>query len=83
MTLSWMPPTENVDGSALLNLAGYRIYYGRSSDLLNQTIDLKNPGLTSYVLENLSGGRWHFAMSSVNAKGAESQRSGTVSMMVG
>src|SRR5690606_39089874 len=28
VTLSWTPPSENEDGSALTNLAGYRIYYG-------------------------------------------------------
>ena len=34
-TLSWMPPTENADGSALTDLAGYRIYYGRNPNTLN------------------------------------------------
>lgn len=82
-TLSWMPPTENADGSTLANLAGYRIYYGRSVDSLNQTVVLSNPGLTRHVVENLSRGWWHFAMTAVNGKGAESNRSGTASKQVG
>ena len=28
MSLSWTPPTQNTDGSALTDLAGYKLYYG-------------------------------------------------------
>ena len=31
-TLSWLPPTTNIDGSPLTNLAGYKIYWGTSAD---------------------------------------------------
>ena len=81
-TLSWMPPTENADGSALINLAGYRIYYGRNSGSLGNTVALNNPGLTRYVVESLSTGTWYFSMTSVNASGAESARSGTASKTI-
>jgi hypothetical protein len=27
-TLSWDPPTTNVDGTPLTDLAGYKVYYG-------------------------------------------------------
>ena len=66
----------------LTDLAGYRIYYGRSATQLNQSVVLNNPGLTRYVVENLSPAQWHFAMSSVNASGAESRRSQTVSKTI-
>jgi len=81
-TLSWNPPTDNTDGSVLTDLRGYRIYYGRSADQLNRTIVLDNPGLTRYVVENLAVARWHFAMTSVNSTGRESQRSPTVSKQI-
>src|SRR5690606_12685719 len=29
--LSWSKPTENTDGSALTDLAGYRVYHGRNA----------------------------------------------------
>ena len=77
-TLSWNPPTENIDGSALTDLSGYRIYYGRSETQLNRTVVIDNPGLTRYVVENLAQANWHFAMTSVNAEGVESRRSPTV-----
>ena len=83
VTLSWNPPTQNDDGSALRDLAGYRIYLGRRSDALSRVIVLNNPGLTRYVVENLSPATWHFAMSSFNRHGHESRRTATVSKRVG
>lgn len=81
-TVSWNPPTQNADGSQLGNLAGYRIYYGKSATRLDRSIDIDNPGLTRYLVEDLAPARWHFAMTSVNAQGVESQRSQTVSKRI-
>lgn len=81
-TLSWMPPTQNDDGSPLIDLAGYRIYYGRDQNNLTRIAVLNNPGLTRYVVENLSPVRWYFTMTSVNAQGDESGRSATVSKTI-
>jgi hypothetical protein len=81
--LSWFPPTQNADGSALTDLAGYRIYYGRKVDALNQVITLRNPGLTRLVIEDLTSATWHFSMTSFNSSGTESERSPTVSKTVG
>lgn len=82
-TLSWEPPTENDDGSPLTDLAGYRLYYGRNSDNLTQVVVLNNPGLTRYVIENLTPARWFFEMTSINAEGVESGRSPTASKTIG
>jgi hypothetical protein len=79
VTLSWTPPTQNEDGSALQDLAGYRIYAGTDPDSLSRVIVLGNPGLTRYVVENLTPATWHFAMTSFNRDGQESRRSATVS----
>jgi hypothetical protein len=82
ITLSWLPPTENADGSALTDLAGYRIYYGRHARALDHTIVLDNPGLSRYVVEGLSSAKWYFAMTSVNLDGVESRRSATVNKKI-
>jgi hypothetical protein len=82
-TLSWNPPTQNSDGSALTNLAGYRIYYGRDASSLGRTVVLNNPGLTRYVIENLAPDTWYFTMTSVNADGVESGRSALISKAIG
>jgi hypothetical protein len=81
-TLSWNPPTENRNGTVLTDLAGYRIYFGRSPASLNSRIELDNPGLARYVIENLSPAKWYFAMTAVNRRGIESRRSRIVSKRV-
>jgi Putative Ig domain len=81
-TLSWNPPTGNVDGTTLTDLSGYRIYYGRNADQLTRTIVINNPGLTRYVVENLATAKWYFTMTSVNSTGVESRRSPTVSKTI-
>jgi hypothetical protein len=82
-TLSWMPPTQNADGTVLADLSGYKVYYGRSAGALDQIVTLDNPGLSSYVIENLSPATWYFAMTSYNSQGLESNRSATASKTVG
>jgi hypothetical protein len=81
-TLSWTPPTQNTDGSSLKNLSGYRILYGTSSSSLNKTININNPGVTNYVVENLSPATYYFAVKSVTSGGAESSASKVVSKTV-
>jgi hypothetical protein len=71
-TLSWTPPTERVDGSVLDNLAGYEVHYGQDETRLNQVIVIDNPGLTSFVVEGLRQGTWHFGMKAVDADGRRS-----------
>jgi len=71
-TITWTAPTTNNDGSALTNLASYRIKYGRTSTSLDQIASVTNPGLTSFLLDNLSTGTWYFAVVAVNSSGAES-----------
>jgi hypothetical protein len=81
-TLDWIPRTANTDGSLLTDLAGFNVRYGRSPDELTQVDKLANPGLSSYVVDNLSPGKWYFAISSYSANGAESSISGVVSTTI-
>jgi hypothetical protein len=71
-TLSWQPPTQNVDGSPLTNLAGFVIRYGTSQSAMNQVVRIDNPGITSSVVENLSVATWYFAVSAYTSAGVES-----------
>ncbi len=81
-TLSWVPPTQNTDGSVLTNLSGYRIHYGTSASALNQTITLNNPGITTYVIENLAPATYYFALRSMTSAGAESAMSAIASKTI-
>jgi hypothetical protein len=83
VTLTWLPPTQNLDGSALTDLTGYRIYLGETEHNLHRVIVLRNPGLTAYMVENLRPTTWYFAMTSFNRHGAESHRSAVIRKRVG
>jgi hypothetical protein len=81
LTLSWEAPTQNTDGTPLLDLRGYRIYYGTTPQILN-TVDVDNPGLTTYVIDNLTAGTYYFAVTSYNSAGVDSLRSSEISTTV-
>ncbi|WP_405240811.1 putative Ig domain-containing protein [Lentisalinibacter orientalis] len=76
VTLSWTPPAENTDGSALTDLAGYKIYYGTSSGNYGNSVTIDNPGLTTYVVDNLSPNTYYFSATAFNSTGIESDFSG-------
>jgi len=71
-TLSWVAPTQNSDGSPLVDLAGYRIYYRKNSGAYSQAARLDNPSITTFVVEQLSPATYHFAATAFNSTGAES-----------
>ena len=73
--MNWTPPTTNTDGTALTDLAGFRVLYGQSSSDLDQSVVIDNPGLTSYTVGNLAAGQWFFAVRAVNSVGMESDSS--------
>ncbi|HEY1890308.1 MAG TPA: fibronectin type III domain-containing protein [Steroidobacteraceae bacterium] len=82
VTLNWMPPTENTNGSALTNLAGYNIHYGTTSGDYTQTVTVSNPGIAAYVVDNLTPGTYYFSVGAVNSQGVESPLSSEVSARV-
>ena len=82
-SLSWVPPTENEDGTALVDLAGYRIYYGNSSTNLDRVIVINGVGTTRYVVDNLTSGTYYFGIRAFNRAGTESAMSGIASKTIG
>ncbi len=81
-TVSWVPPTENIDGTALTTLAGFLIYYGKNAADLAEHVTVSNPGLTSYVLENLEDGTWYFRLRAYTSDGAVSDLSNIASKTI-
>jgi hypothetical protein len=82
VTLSWDPPTANADGTALVDLKGYKVHYGPTSRSYSKTVEVSNPGLTTYVVDNLPTGTYYFAVTAYNSTGVESSLSGEISTMV-
>jgi predicted phage tail protein len=78
VTLNWTPPTQNIDGTPLTNLAGYDIHYGTQSHAYTQSIRVSNPGIATYVVDNLTPGTYYFTVTAVNSQGAQSPLSSEV-----
>lgn len=81
-TLGWQPPTERTDGSALTDLAGYRIHVGSAPGVYGKAITVDNPGLSSYVVEGLTSGTWYFAVTAIDRQGLESDYSNAASKVI-
>ena len=80
--MGWSPPTQNTDGSALTDLAGYRLYIGSSPTSLTQVVPIAGAGTTSYVVTNLSSGTWYFALSAYTTASVESAKSAVVAKTI-
>ena len=82
VTLSWQPPTQNTDGSALTNLKGYKIHYGTASGSYDQSVTVNNAGISTFVIENLAAGTYYFTISAVTTNGTESEMSAEASKTI-
>lgn len=81
-TLRWLPPLERTDGSALTNLAGYVVYWGTRIGDYDHSVRITNPGITSYMVENLTPATWYFVVTAFDASGIESDFSGVGSKTI-
>jgi hypothetical protein len=79
--LNWTAPTQNTDGSALTNLAGFNIYHGTSANSLSRTAQV-GAGTTSYTYGSLASGTHYFSVSAYNNQGVESALSGVGSKTI-
>ena len=81
-TLTWTPPTTNTDGSALNNLAGYKVYWGTSLGSYVNSATIANPGIATYVVDQLTPAQWYFVVTAYSSTGVESTFSNVASKQV-
>lgn len=81
-SLSWTAPDSNTDGSVLRDLTGFVVLYGTSPSGLTSAIEINNPSIDRYIVENLTSGTWYFAVQAVNSAGIRSQLSGMASKTI-
>ena len=79
VTMSWTPPTTRTDGSPLTNLAGFKLRYGNSVGNYSNTITIPNPGVTTYLVENLARGTYYFVIAAYDSNDIESSNTSPVS----
>jgi hypothetical protein len=81
-TLTWTPPTMNTDGTALTDLAGYRIYWGTAQNNYSNSKTLNGPGFSSAVIDQLTPATWFFVVTTLDASGNESAYSNVATKTV-
>lgn len=72
--ITWTPPTTNMDGTPLTDLAGYRILYGTTPTDLTQAVEVKDASARGYVLQ-LPAATYSFAVQSIDSAGTVSPMS--------
>jgi hypothetical protein len=72
IVVNWIPPSQRADGTALLNLAGYRIFWGTAEDDFPNEITIDNPGVLSYVVDQLPAGTYYVVATAFDAQTLES-----------
>ena len=81
VSLSWQAPTTNEDNTPLVDLAGYRVYYGTSAAALDNQIDVT--GYTTCSIGNLTPGvTYYFVVTAYDSSGNESGYSNIVSTTI-
>jgi hypothetical protein len=81
-TVSWSPPTTNVDGTPVTDLAGFRVVYGLSTDGMTNTLSIPSASITSATIEGLAPGLWYFAVKAYTSAGVESDLSTVASKSI-
>ena len=73
----WQAPTQNVDGSQLTDLAGYRVYWGVSSRNYTGNYTINSATVTQWEA-NLAAGEYFFALTAFDTQDNESAYSNEV-----
>lgn len=73
----WQAPTQNVDGSALTDLAGYRVYWGQLSRNYTGSHTINSAAVTQWEA-NIAAGDYYFALTAFYAQDNESAYSNEV-----
>jgi serine protease len=80
--VSWVAPTSNTDGSALTNLAGFRVYYGTSSTSFSKYASVSDITSRATTIGSLAPGTWYFMVRVLNTNQVESANSNVASKAV-
>jgi hypothetical protein len=66
----------------LLDLSGYKIYFGTTQGNYTELVNLANPGLTMYVADTLGSGTYYFVITAYDSTGNESVYSNVASKTI-
>jgi hypothetical protein len=75
VTLGWLPPTLNTDGTPVTPLKGYTVYYGTSAGSMTQTLVIAGGSSNSCEITGLAPGTWYFGVAANAINGTSSATS--------
>jgi len=77
----WTIPTTNIDGTPLLDLGGFRIYFDLTPGTYRALYDVKDPTASSLRLNMflMQPGTYYLSITAVDILGVESEKSKEVS----
>lgn len=81
-TVSWQSPTYRSDGTPLADLAGFKLYWSMTEGDYGNSITVENPGLTSFMIEQLPPATWYFVATAFDSQGLESSFSNVASKTI-
>jgi hypothetical protein len=77
LLIAWQAPTENVDGTPLTTLAGYRVHWGAAPRTYTSTETLA-PGVTEFSLADFPAGEYRVAVTAFDSANDESDYSAEI-----
>ena len=79
--LRWQAPTQNVDGSPLVDLAGYRVYWGQGSRAYTDSHTINDAAVTEWEV-TAPPNTYYFALTAFDGDGNESGYSNEVQKII-
>jgi len=80
VTLDWVAPVSNTDGTTDIDLQGFKVYYGTTSGDYSNSVDVGN--VTECVIGSLSTGTYYFVVVAYDSTGTESNPSNEISKTI-
>jgi hypothetical protein len=74
ITLDWVPPTENTDGSPYTDPKGYKIYWGSQAGTYANSAEINDPNIVTHTVQ-VPQGQWYFVATAINLQDRESEYS--------
>lgn len=82
MTVNWVAPTTNADGTPLTDLAGFRVLIGTTSGVYSQTVTIPSTSTLTYTVTGLPANTYYAVAKAYDTSNIESSPSVEVSKVI-
>lgn len=82
MTINWVAPTTNADGTPLTDLAGFRLLIGTTSGVYSQTVTIPSASTLTYTVTGLPANTYYAVAKAYDTLNIESSPSIEVSKVI-